>query len=90
MTHWFLIWFEKPGGRLPEIQLKLIHLESNSETQLAISELTVKEAISQLANQRYYQIPSNRSKVPSLIGTTGNGCWFKSSGWARLASSRPG
>jgi hypothetical protein len=82
MTHWFLIWFEKPGGRLPEIQLKLIHLESNSETQLAISH--------QLANQRYYQIPSNRSKVPSLIGTTGNGCWFKSSGWARLASSRPG
>ena len=81
MTHRFFIWFEKPGGQLPEIQLKLIHLESNSETNVAIS---------QLANERYYQIPSNRSKVPSLIGTTGNGCWFKSSGWARLASSQPG
>ncbi|XP_046649628.1 inactive dipeptidyl peptidase 10-like isoform X1 [Daphnia pulicaria] len=36
-----------PGGQLPEIQLKLIHLESNSETQLAIS---------QLANQRQWML----------------------------------
>ncbi|XP_057364734.1 inactive dipeptidyl peptidase 10-like [Daphnia carinata] len=34
-----------PGGQLPEIQLKLIHLESNIESELAIS---------QLANQRQW------------------------------------